>query len=315
MIRGIRGSRLPRELPTLALLAGLCVFMATQYPVFRTANNLMVVGFYAAFIGIMACGQAIVIFGAGLDLSVGSVLAVSCCATGAALMGGQPILLAAFWGMLAGAGAGLLNGALITYRRLPPILTTLATLLLFRYGVSIVTASQNYGPFPDTFNLIGAKWTPVIIFLLVAVGLSFVAQRVRFGRWILAMGGNEQAVRLSGVDVDRIKRWSYVLSGACAGLAGLIVMAFNNNAQSTVGSGYELDVIAACVIGGVRITGGDGSIAGAALGAVLIALLRDVLVLTNRPIEQYGLFTGGVILLAALLEQFRLRRLARAAVG
>ena len=285
--------------------------MATQYPAFLTANNLMVVGFNAAFIGIMACGQAIVIFGAGLDLSVGSILAVASCATGAALVGGQPIFLAALWGLLAGAGAGWLNGALITYRRLPPILTTLATLLLLRYGVSIVTVSKNYTPFPAAFNLIGAKWTPVAIFLVVAVGLGFVAQRARCGRWVLAMGGNEQAVRLSGVNVARLKRWSYVLSGTCAGLAALIVMAFNNNAQSTVGSGYELDVIAACVIGGVRITGGDGSIAGAALGAVLIALLRDVLILTNRPIEQYGLFTGGVILLAALLEQFRLRRLSR----
>lgn len=307
----IRGRKLPRELPTLALLAILCVYMAANYPAFRTANNLMVVGFNAAFIGIMACGQAMVILGAGLDLSVGSILAVASCATGAALMGGQPILVAAFWGLLAGAGAGYLNGALITYRRLPPILTTLATLLLFRYGVSIVTASKNYGPFPDAFNLIGAKWIPVVIFLVVAIVLSWVSQRARFGRWVIAMGGSEQAVRLSGVNVDKIKRRTYVLSGACAGLAALIVMAFNNNAQSTVGSGYELDVIAACVIGGVRITGGDGSIAGAALGAVLIALLRDMLILTNRPVEQYGLFTGGVILLAALLEQFRLQRLAR----
>lgn len=307
----IRGHKLPREFPTLILLAVLCAYMAANYPVFLTANNLMVVGFNAAFIGIMACGQAMVILGAGLDLSVGSILAVASCATGAALTGGQPILAAALWGLLAGAGAGYLNGALITYRRLPPILTTLATLLLFRYGVSIITASKNYGPFPDAFNLIGAKWTPVIIFLLVAIMLSWVSQRARFGRWVIAMGGSEQAVRLSGVNVDRIKRGTYVLSGACAGLAALIVMAFNNNAQSTVGSGYELDVIAACVIGGVRITGGDGSIAGAALGAVLIALLRDMLILTNRPIEQYGLFTGGVILFAALLEQFRLQRLAR----
>jgi ribose transport system permease protein len=308
----IRGRKLPREFPTLALLVILCVYMAVNYPAFLTANNLMVVGFNAAFIGIMACGQAMVILGAGLDLSVGSILAVACCATGAALMGGQPIPLAAFWGLLAGASAGFINGALITYRRLPPILTTLATLLLFRYGVSIVTQSKNYRPFPDAFNLIGAKWTPVVIFLVVATVLSFVSQQARFGRWVMAMGGNEQAVRLSGVNVDKIKRGTYMLSGVCAGLAALIVMAFSNNAQSTMGSGYELDVIAACVIGGVRITGGDGSIAGAALGAVLIALLRDMLILTNRPIEQYGLFTGGVILFAALLEQFRLQRLARA---
>ena len=101
---------------------------------------------------------------------------------------------------------------------------------------------------------------------------------------------------------------AYLISGLCAGLSGWIVMAFNNNAQSTVGQGYELDVIAACVVGGIRITGGDGSVIGAAMGAVLIALLRDALILTGRPIEQYGLFTCVVILTAALVEGWRGRR-------
>jgi ribose transport system permease protein len=306
-----RGGKLPRELPTLILLLLLAAFMAGNYPAFRQPANLMVVGQNAAFIGIMACGQALVILGAGLDLSVGSIVAVSSCAAGAALAGGQPVSLAMLYGLLSGALAGFINGALVTYRRLPPILTTLATLLLFRHGVSILTQSKSYTEIPDGFRAIGANWTPFVIFLIVAVGFSVLSQRTRFGRWVTAMGGSEQAVRLSGIGTDRIKRVCYVLSGGCAGLTALILTAANNSAQAKIGEGYELNVIAACVIGGVRITGGDGSVAGAALGAALIALLQNVFVLTNRPVEQYGLITGGVILLAALVEQFRAHRQAQ----
>jgi ribose transport system permease protein len=317
-----------RELPTLLVLAGVCMAMAAPIPeghasgalgaflnswhgvstAFRTPGNLTSVGTNAAFIGVIACGEGTVILSGGLDLSVGSILALASCGTAAALVAGWAWPLAALLGLAIGAFAGAINGALITYRRLPPIMTTLATLLLFRYGMSI-PRSRNYpGPFPDAFSRIGVGWTPTLIFVVVTLVFVFLTLRTRFGRWAIAIGGGEQAARLSGVPVDRVKRWAYLLSGLCAGLAGLITMAFNNNTQSSVGQGYELKVIAACVVGGVRITGGDGSILGAALGALLIALLEDVLVLTGRPPEQYGLFTGGVILAAALLESWRARR-------
>lgn len=304
-------SKLLRELPTLLLVAAVFIFMALTYPSFRGIANLTTVGQNAAFIGIMACGQALVILSGGLDLSVGSVLAVASCTTAEALQRGLSWPVAALLGLAAGGVAGSINGALITYRRLPPILTTLATLLLFRYGTHILTQARSYGPFPDAFNQIGNGWTPLVIFIFVAGLFSVLTLRTRFGRQAIAIGGSEQAVRLSGVDVDQAKRRIYTLSGVCAGMAGLIVMAFNNNTQSNVGQGYELDVIAACVVGGIRITGGDGSILGAALGATLIALLRDWLILAGRPTEQYGLFTGGVILLAAVLEQWRVQRQER----
>jgi ribose transport system permease protein len=304
--RMIRPTKTLRELPLLVLLSLVCGGMAVFVPAFRASGNLTVVGQNAAFIGVMACGEGMVILSGGLDLSVGSMLALASCTTAGALAAGWPWLAAALVGLAASGLAGAINGALITYRRLPPILTTLATLLLFRHGTSILTHARNYGPFPDAFNRIGSGWTPTFLFLLVAAAWTLVSLRTRFGRWALAIGGSEQAARLSGMPVDRVKRASYLLCGLCAGLAGLVVMAFNNNTQSTVGQGYELDVIAACVVGGVRITGGDGSILGAALGALLIALLRDALILTGRPVEQYGLFTGAVILAAAGLEQWRL---------
>jgi ribose transport system permease protein len=298
----------PRELPTLILLLIVCLGMTLTVPAFHTASNLTVVGQNAAFIGVMACGEGIVILAGGLDLSVGSILALSSCVTAAALTAEWAWPLAALLGLGAGALAGAINGLLITYRQIPPILTTLATLLLFRHGVSIATQAKNYGPFSDAFDRIGAGWTPTLILALVVILAMAITLRGRFGRWILAVGGNEQAARLSAVPVNAVKRRAYLISGLCAGLAGLITMAFNNNAQSSVGQGYELDVIAACVVGGVRITGGDGTVLGAALGAFLIALLRDVFVLTNRPIAQYGLITGVVILAAAGLEQWRVHR-------
>jgi ribose/xylose/arabinose/galactoside ABC-type transport system permease subunit len=304
-------TKLPRELPTLILLACVCIVMALTVPAFHTTSNLTVVGENAAFIGIMACGEGVVILAGGLDLSVGSILALCSCATAAALAAGWAWPLAALLGLALGALSGVINGLLITYRQIPPILTTLATLLLFRHGVSIATQARNYGPFSDAFNRIGAGWTPALLLLLVAALFMLLTLRGRFGRWILAVGGNEQAARLSAVPVDAVKRRAYLLSGLCAGLAGLITMAFNNNAQSSVGQGYELDVIAACVVGGVRITGGDGTVLGAALGAFLIALMRNIFDLTQRPSEQHGLILGIVILAAAGLEQWRKAREGR----
>lgn len=297
-----------RELPTLVLLFVLIGLMSVFVPSFRGASNLTIVGEEAAFIGIMACGEGLVILGAGLDLSVGAIVAVASCVTALCLANGLAWPLAAGCGLLASVLAGGINGALVTYRRLPPILTTLATLLIFRHGTSLLTHAKNFGPFPDGFRWLGTGWTPTVLFVVVTAVFAALAQRMRLGRWTLAIGGSEQSARLSGVPVGVVKRWSYALSGLCAGVAGLIAMAFNNTTQSVVGEGAELNVIAACVVGGIRITGGDGSLMGAALGALLIALLRNALILTHRPREQSDLFVAAVILAAAVLEQWRAKR-------
>ncbi len=298
---------LPRELPTITVVLVFALGLFAFVPAFRTHDNLTAVGENAAFIGVMACGEGLVILGAGLDLSVGSMMALTSCTSALMLSRGIAWPAALIAGLATGALAGLINGLLITARRLPPILTTLATLLLFRHGISLATQAKTFGPFPDAYNAVGAGWTPFILFIIIAAGFAVLQGRTRLGRWTLAMGGSEQAAALSAVPVQRVRCLAYVVSGLCAAIGGWIVMAFNNNAQSGVGQGYELNVIAACVVGGIRITGGDGSIAGAALGAVLIALLSDALILTGRPENQTGLFTGAVILAAALIEGWRSR--------
>lgn len=324
-------AKLPRELPTLALIVAMAAALALFVPAFRERSNLLVVGQSAAFIGILACGEGFVILGAGLDLSVGSAMALSGCLSAAALAAGMNWMAAIALGIATGAAAGAINGGLITDRfplpgvgRLlrgfglrsrsfprPPILTTLATFLLFRYGVSLITQNRSFDAFDvsaPAFYRLGQGSASLIIFVGITAVFTLLTMRTRFGRWTFAVGGAESAARLSGVPTTIVKQSGYMLSGACAALAGLLSMAFNNHAQWDMGKGAELDAIAACVVGGVRITGGDGSLVGAALGAVLIALLQNGLILIGRPKEQYGLFTGSVILIAAVLEQVRIRR-------
>lgn len=325
--------KIPRETPTFLLILLLAILMAIFVPAFRELSNLRAVGQSAAFIGIVACGEGLVILGGGLDLSVGSILALASCATAACLEAGMAWPVSFSLGLLSGGIAGIFNGALITDRlpipflgvlfeklrsrnilRIPkiprpPILTTLATLLIFRNGISILTKSHSYGPFKNDFYQIGQGWTPLITFILLTVVFMLVTLKTSFGRWVLALGGSEQSARLSGIPVDIVKQGTYFLSGVCAALGGILLIAFNNNAQAKVGEGFELDAIAACVVGGVRIKGGDGTILGVALGAVLIVLLQNVFVLTGRPKEQQGLLTGAIILTAALLEQWRIHRL------
>jgi len=297
-----------RELPTLVLLLLLGGFMAIFVPSFRGVENLTIVGEQAALIGIMACGEGLVILGGGLDLPVGAIVAISACTTAICFGLNLPWPLAALCGLAAGSLAGAINGALITYRRLPPILTTLATLLLFRHGISMLTRSRNFSSFPESFRALGAGWTPFLLFAVVVVVFVLLSQQTRLGRWTLALGGSEQSARLSGVPVGAVKRWTYILSGLCAGFGALITMSYDGNTGSGVGEGMELKVIAACVVGGIRITGGDGSLLGAALGALLISLLHNALVLTHRPEEQTDLFVAAIILTAAVLEQWRSRK-------
>lgn len=321
-------SKLPRELPTLVLILLLGVWMLFAVPASRDWGNVMAVGQSAAFIGLLACGEGLVIMAGGLDLSVGATLALSGCVAAMLLVNGVPTPIGILAGLGAGGIAGLLNGGLITDRLpiplpeklrdflklkrqnspRPPILTTLATLLLFRYGVSILTQSKSYNALPTSFYDLGQGIIPIALFVAVVGGLVFVTLKMQFGRWLFAVGGGEQASNLSGVPTDRVKQICYLLAGLSAGLMGVVSTAFNNHAQWDIGKGAELDAIAACVVGGVRITGGEGSILGIAYGAVLIALLQNALVLAGRPKEQYGLFTGGVILAAAIFEQWRSRR-------
>jgi ribose transport system permease protein len=302
-----------RELPALLVLAVAIVWLVARQPAFRTPENLAQVAQEAGLLGVLACGEALVILTGGIDLSVGAVAALAAVTAAPRMLGGTPWPLAVLLGLGVGGAAGWLNGALITYRKLTPILTTLSTLLLFRAITNITTGAVPYTPLPDAFANLGRRYTPFYILVVVVFLLALTLARSRFGRRVVAVGGSEQAVRLSGVPTDAVLRRVYLLSGLCAGLAGLLMSAGANSAMWNLAEGYELEAIAAVVIGGVRLTGGEGSVIGAALGAFIIVILRNALFLAGVPNEQYGLITGSVILLAAFAEQYRRAREERMA--
>ena len=297
-----------RELPAISLILMTAAWLALTKSSFRTPENLAQIGQEAAFIGIMACGQALVIITGGIDLSVGSVAAMSACVSAERMMAGWHPAAAVALGIAVGGLAGWINGALITFRRFTPILTTLATLLLFRAAANIATKAVPYNQLPDGFLAFGRGFIPFLFLILLTSAFAAMQNRARFGRRVVAIGGSEQASRLSGVPVDSVLRGVYLLSGFCAGAAGLLMAAAGNNAQWNLAEGWELDVIAAVVIGGVRLTGGQGSVFGAALGAAIIVLMRNALFLSGIPTERYGLITGIVIVFAALIEQARRAR-------
>ena len=301
-----------RELPALLVLTLALVWLFATKSSFRTPENLSQVGLQIGLLGILAMGEGLVILTGGIDLSVGAVLAMSACVAGARMSAGTPWPVAVIMALAVGALGGFINGALITYRKLTPILTTLSTLLVFRALTNIWTGAIPYNQLPEGFNKLGRGQMPFLFFLVVvslfAVGLA----RSRFGRRVVAVGGSEQSARLSGVPTDAIIRRVYVAAGLCAALAGLLMSAGANNAQWNLGEGWELEVIAAVVIGGVRLTGGEGSLIGAAIGAAIIVVLRNALFLSGVPTDQYGLITGAVIIIAALTEQFRRAREAKA---
>ncbi len=297
-----------REAPALMLLVLVVVWLSATHHEFRNYENLSLVGQEAGALGIMACGEAIVILTGGIDLAVGATLAIAACAAGASTAGGLPWFLGALLGLAVGTLGGWANGALITLRKLPPILATLATMMLFRAAANVATGAAPYNQLPASFKAMGSGFTPFAVFIVVTAVIALMLTRSRTGRHVVAVGGAEQSARLSGVNVGRVLRFAYLVSGACAGLAGLLMSAGANNAQWNLGDGYEMDVIAAVVIGGVRLTGGQGSVVGAAIGAALIVVLRNALFLSGVPNEQYGLVTGAVVLLAALFEQARRTR-------
>lgn len=300
-----RALRDARELPAVVLLVAAALWLLLSKPSFRSPGNLAVVGQDAGMLGLMACGETLVILTGGIDLSVASALAMSACLCGALIMAGTPWPAAAIAAIGLGLLAGWVNGALVTWRRLPPILVTLATLLLFRGITNILTGAAPYNLLPEAYKAIGRGGWPMLALVVVASVLSIGIGRSRFGRHLVASGGNESAARLSGIGVPSVLRRAYALSGMLAASAGLLMAAANGNAQWTLADGWELDVIAAVVIGGVRLTGGQGSVIGATVGALIIVILRNALFLSGVPTEQYGLVTGGVIVAAALSERWR----------
>ncbi|GHF23418.1 hypothetical protein GCM10010359_26960 [Streptomyces morookaense] len=296
-------------------LAALVVVMAALSGDFLNGQNLLNVGVQASVTAILAFGVTFVIVSAGIDLSVGSVAALSATVVAwAAASGGLPVWLAVLLGLAVGAGAGLISGALVAYGRLPAFIATLAMLSVGR-GLALVISGGSPVAVPSSVGRLGdtlGGWLPVPVLVMAAMGLiaALVLARTYTGRAMFAIGGNEEAARLSGIDVRRRKLVIYALSGLFAAVAGIVLAARLTSAQPQAAVGYELDAIAAVVIGGASLSGGSGKASGTLIGALILAVLRNGLNLLSVSAFWQQVATGLVIAVAVLLDTLR-RRSAR----
>jgi ribose transport system permease protein len=292
----------------------LCIVMAIFAPHFLSFSNLINVARQVSINSILAAGMTFVILTGGIDLSVGSALAVAGVMAVWLTTKGVPDVVAVLAGVATGALCGMLNGVLVAKFKLTAFIVTLGALTYLR-GFAYVTT----GAYPVIKSDLGFKFLgqgsigflpwPVLIAVAVFVIGSIVLKRTVFGRRVYAIGGNEQAARLSGINVDRMLIWVYTISGICAGIAGIIFSARLLSAQPKGGEGYELDAIAAVILGGTSFTGGRGSIIGTAIGALIIGVLNNGLVLMNVPFFYQLIIKGAVITIAILIDRMRSTRL------
>ncbi|WP_327242554.1 ABC transporter permease/substrate-binding protein [Streptomyces sp. NBC_01320] len=313
---GARGASALRRIlldnGALSALVVLVVAMSLLSGDFLTTQNLLNVGVQASVTAILAFGVTFVIVSAGIDLSVGSVAALS--ATVLAWMAtseGVPVWIAVILAVATGIACGLVNGALVSYGKLPPFIATLAMLSIGR-GLSLVISQGSPIAFPDSVSVLGdtlGGWLPVPVLVMVAMGLvtALVLGRTYIGRSMYAIGGNEEAARLSGLRVKRQKLVIYALSGLFAAVAGIVLASRLVSAQPQAAQGYELDAIAAVVIGGASLAGGVGKASGTLIGALILAVLRNGLNLLSVSAFWQQVVIGVVIALAVLLDTVRRR--------
>ncbi|MET8246289.1 substrate-binding domain-containing protein [Streptomyces sp. NPDC005202] len=277
---------------------------------FLTTDNLLNIGVQAAVTAILAFGVTFVIVSAGIDLSVGSVAALSATVLAwSATSAGIPVFLAVVLAIATGIACGLVNGFLIAYGKLPPFIATLAMLSVGR-GLSLVISQGSPIAFPSSVSHLGdtlGGWLPVPVLVMVVMGLitAFVLGRTYIGRSMYAIGGNEEAARLSGLRVKKQKLAIYALSGLFAAAAGIVLAARLSSAQPQAAQGYELDAIAAVVIGGASLAGGTGKASGTLVGALILAVLRNGLNLLSVSAFWQQVVIGVVIALAVLLDTLR----------
>ncbi len=296
-----------RPFGPLAGLGGLTLVLWALTPHFMTVSNLMNVVQQTSINAIIAVGMTLVIITAGIDLSVGSIVAFSGVVLASALQADIPLPLALAIGLAVGAFSGWMNGLLITYGRLPPFISTLGMMSVARGSALLYTGGRPISGFSADFRYLATGEIlniplPVIIMVIVYLLGHIVLTRTKLGRYVYAIGGNEQAAVLSGVNVKFHKAAVYALSGLLSGLAAIILTARLNSAQPIAGIMYELDAIAATVIGGTSLMGGSGRIIGTLIGALIMGVLRNGLNLLGISSFIQQTVIGSVIILAVLMD-------------
>ncbi|WP_273836304.1 ABC transporter permease [Guptibacillus sedimenti] len=288
----------------------MSVILSIASPYFLTTDNLLTIALETSIIAILALGQVYVIISAGIDLSVGSTLALAGVISSQLLLAGWPTPVALLAGILAGGFLGLINGFVITKGKMPPFIVTLGMMGVARGLALVLTDGLPVSGLPESFTNLGNGRIlnipiPVIFLVIVAVIAAFILSKTIFGRYVYSIGSNEEAAQLSGINVNFHKMMIYVVCGLFAGLAGVLMSARLVSAQPSAGMGYELDAIAAVVIGGASLMGGIGTVGGTIIGAFIMGVLRNGLNLLNVSPFWQQIAIGIVIVLAVYLDQIR----------
>jgi ribose/xylose/arabinose/galactoside ABC-type transport system permease subunit len=296
----------------LVLLAGLCIVVAMLSPEFRTAHNLQNVAYRTAVVGVIATGELVVVLTAGIDLSVGRVAGLAGVVACLLLRDYHvPVLVGILAGALIGLFCGIINGLLVTRGRIPPFIVTLGMMMVAQGATLLVSKSLPVSPLLDSFAYLGGAkgwWIPVSITVSITLVFSVMLTFTRFGRALYAIGGNLTAARLSGVPVNRIRTVAYALCSMLAGFAGVMLASRTGTAQPTAGEGLELEAIAACVIGGASLMGGEGGAIGALAGGLIMYVLVNFCNLKGLPPYWQMVLVGALIIILVYYDNFRKRR-------
>lgn len=288
----------------------VCVILWALTPFFLTPSNLLNVVRQSSIIGVMAVGVTFVILSGGIDLSVGSVMAVSGMIAAGTMQNGGGIFAGILVALGVGIAAGLVNGLLVTKAGITPFVVTLGMMSIARGATLIYSNGYPISGFSETFRFIGGgvilgiPFPVIIFFFVVLVGWAVLTQ-TRLGRYTYAIGGNEETVKLSGINSDFFKTMVYVISGATAAISALILTSRLNSAGPTAGLTYELTVIAAVVIGGTSLSGGRGTVWGSLIGALLIAVINNGMNLLGISPYFQELVRGVIIILAVYVDRLR----------
>jgi ribose transport system permease protein len=303
---------LVQKFGALASLLGLIAIFSVASSAFFSVGNGLTVALQVTSIAYLGIAATCVIITGGIDLSVGAILALAGVVAAMLVKAGVPVPIGMLGGLLVGGICGLINGLCVTALKLPPFIATLGMMLVAR-GVALQLTGTLFriakigdDGFPDV-TFVGIPY-PVLLMVVLAVAVSILLNRSTLGRHLYAVGSNREAARLSGVNVKGVTLFAYVLSGLLAGLTGCVLMSRLVTAQPSEGLMYELDAIAAAVIGGTSLSGGVGSVSGTVIGAFVIGILRNGLNMTGVSAFTQQILIGVVILLAVWIDQMRHRK-------
>lgn len=302
-----------REIMILLFIILAAIVMSIASPIFLTFDNIMAILLSLSIESIVVIGMTILMVSGGFDLSVGSTVALSSAVTAMSMTSGVPIVVSIFLGLCVGTVIGIANGLIIAKIKINPFITTLGMMSIVRGILLVVTKARNIAGLPESFKAIGQNkflgvQYPIIIAVVFIIVGDILLRRSRFFRQNYYIGGNEKAAVLSGINVDFMKIFNYALIGFLAAFAGIIMTARLGAASVTAGTGLELKVISAAVIGGASLKGGEGSVFGGFLGTLLMAIIVSSLTLLGVDIYWNTLVIGATLLIAVMIDTIGKKR-------